>query len=143
MAGLRHRRGGEPGLLGEGSRSLGCVSGQPVDELIETITVDAYGAEEQLTAFLTVLDEQVTLPCKARLLDIDVEVVGFDLEGDERRGLVARCRREGGPPGVVALADVRFEPGTVAAWLHAAFRTWLGLKAFPGRPPARWSWLEP
>lgn len=127
----------------EGPRSLVCVSSQPLHELIETVTVDAYEAEEQLTAFPTVFAEEVTLPCAARILDIDVEVVGFDVEGDDRRGVVARCRRGGGPPGVVALADVRFEPATVVAWLHAALWTWVGLEAFASRRPARWSWPEP
>lgn len=116
---------------------------QSLSELIDAITLDAYGTDEQLTAFLTVFDEQVALPCAAKVLDIEVEVLGFDLEGDERRGLVARCRRMGGRPGVVSLADVCFEPGTVAAWLHAAFRSWLGLRAFPARRPSSWSWPEP
>jgi hypothetical protein len=44
---------------------------------------------------------------------------------------------------VVLLADVRFEPGTVAAWLRAAFRKWLGLRASPARRPPSWSWPEP
>ena len=108
-------------------------------DLVEFITVDAYGTDEQLSGFLTVFDEQVRVPCSARVLDVDVEVLGFCVEGDDRRGLVARCRRPGGRAGVVSLADVRFEPGAVAAWLHAAFRSWLGLKAFPARRPAGWS----
>lgn len=119
------------------------MPGQSLSELIESITVDAYSAEEQLMGFLTVLGDEVALPCAAKILDIDVEVLGFDVEGDERRGLVASCRRAGGRPGAVSLADVRFQSGTVAAWLHAAFRTWLGLKAFPARRPAGWSWPEP
>ncbi len=46
------------------------------------------------------------MPCGAKVLDIEVEVLGFDLEGDDRRGLMARCRRVGGRPGVVSLIDV-------------------------------------
>jgi hypothetical protein len=119
------------------------VPRESLSQLIESITVDAYGADEQLTGFLTVFNEEVTLPCAAKVLDVDVEVLGFDVEGDERRGLVARCRRIGGRPGVVSLADVRFESGTVAAWLHAALRNWLGLRAFPARRPVGWSWPDP
>jgi hypothetical protein len=119
-------------------RSLVAVPGQYLSELVESIIVDAYGSDEQLTAFLTVFDEEVDLPCAAQILDIDVEIVAFDLEGDERRGLVVRGRRIGGPTDVVSLADVRFESGTVAGWLHAAFRSWLGLKSFPPRPPEGW-----
>ncbi|MDA8311114.1 MAG: hypothetical protein M0Z46_10985 [Actinomycetota bacterium] len=117
------------------------MSGEPLHELIETVTVDAHAAEDQLAAFLTVLDEEVTRPCAAKVLDIDVEVVGFDVEGNEP-GLVAPRRRGGRPPGDVALADVRFEPRTVATWLHVAFRTWLGLEPLPSRLPARGSWPE-
>ena len=90
------------------------MSGQSLRELVDSITVDAYGAEEQLTAFYTVLEEEVSLPCAAKILDVDVEVLAFDLEGDERRGVVARCRQPGGTTGVVSLVDVRFESGTVA-----------------------------
>lgn len=118
------------------------MSGQSLSQLVESITVDAYGAYEQLAAFLTVFEEEVSLPCAAKILGVDLEVRGFDLEGDERRGLVASCRRPGGSSAVVALADVRFETGTVAAWLHAGLRTWLGLTAFPARRPAGWSWPE-
>ena len=115
------------------------MSGQSLRELVDSITVDAYGAEEQLTAFYTVFEEEVSLPCAAKILDVDVEVLAFDLEGDERRGVVARCRQPGGTTGVVSLVDVRFESGTVAAWLHAAFRGWLGLKTFPARRPEGWA----
>ncbi len=82
------------------------------------------------------------MPCPATVLDLPVEVLAFDVEGDERRGLVARCGRDAKRVGVVSLADVRFEPGSVAAWLHAAHRGWLGLAPFPARRPAGWSWPE-
>ena len=79
------------------------------------------------------------MPCPATVLDLPVEVLAFDVEGDKRRGLVARCGRDAKRVGVVSLADVRFEPGSVAAWLHAAHRGWLGLAPFPARRPAGWS----
>ena len=113
-----------------------------LSELIESIIVDAYGTDEQLVAFLTAFFEEVRVPCAATVLDIPVEIVRFDIEGDERRGLVARCGPETKRAGVVSLADVRFEPGTTAAWLHAAYRSWLGLAPFSARRPAGWSWSE-
>jgi hypothetical protein len=122
---------------------LVAVPAQSLNELVESITVDAYGTDEQSTAFLTVFEEEVDLPCPAQILGIDIEVLGFDLQGDERRGLVARCRSAGGRADVVSLADLHFESGTVAAWLHAAFRKWLGLKTFPARRPEGWIWPEP
>jgi hypothetical protein len=37
---------------------------------VDAITVDAYGADEQLTAFYTVFDEAVSLSCAAKVLDL-------------------------------------------------------------------------
>lgn len=99
--------------------------------------VDAYGTDEQLTAFLTVFEEEVDLPCAAEILGVDIEVLAFDLEGDERRGLVVRCRRTGGPTDVVSLVDVRFESGTVAALAAGSFPELAGAQDLPG-PAARW-----
>ena len=113
-----------------------------LSELIESIVVETYGTDEQLAAFLGAFSEEVRVPCPATVPDLPVEVVAFDVEGDERRGLVARCGREAKRAGVVSLADVRFEPGTTAAWLHAAYRSWLGLAPFSTRRPAGGSWPE-
>lgn len=112
-----------------------------VAQLIDEITVDAYDTDEQLSGFLQVFQDEVTVPASATMLGTAIEVVGFDREGDERRGLVARCRRRG-VTGTIALADVHFEPGSVAGWLHAAYRTWLCLPAFPARRPRDWSWPD-
>ena len=83
--------------------------------------------------------DEVTLPVPAVVLGITVEVTGFDLEGDERRGLVAQCRHEAGA-GTLSLTDLRFEPGSVAGWLHGAYRSWLGLPPFPSHRPPGWTW---
>ena len=123
-------------------RSFAVVPPPALSELIESITAAAYGTDEQLTAFLTAFSEEVQVPCSATVLDLPVEVLRFDAEGGERRGLVARCGQEGRRAGVVLLTDVRFEPGSVAAWLHAAYRSWLGLDPFSARRLAGWSWPE-
>ena len=112
---------------------------QSLAQLIDEITVDAYDAGEQLSAFLTVFHDEVATPAPALVLGTPVVVTGFDIEGDERRGLVARCRHKDGA-GTLSLADIRFEPGSIAGWLHAAYRTWLGLAPFPARRPAGWTW---
>jgi hypothetical protein len=71
-----------------------------------------------------------------------VDVVGFDYH-DERLGIVARCRRDGARQDL-AMVDLSFPPDTVAAWLHAAYRRWLGLDPHPYDMPAGWrpSWLQ-
>ena len=109
---------------------------QYLGELRE-ITIDANDVDEQLLEFLQTLQDEVALPVPALVLGIAVNVVGFNLEGDDRRGLVALCRRAG-EGGTLSLADVRFETGSVAAWLHAAYRTCLGLPPFPARQPPNW-----
>lgn len=111
-----------------------------LQQLIDDITVDAYGDGEQLGAFLDAFEE-VDLPCPAVLLHVPVDVVRIDFTGDERRGLTARCRHEGRAE-EVSLADLRFQPGSVAAWIHAAYRTWLGLRPFSAREPPGWTWAD-
>ena len=138
------RSRGDPRVLTRAGapRSLAGVPSRALSELIESVLVDAYGTDEQLAAFLGAFSEEVRVPRAATVLDIPVETVRFDIEGDERRGLVARCGREVKPPGVVALADLRLEPGTTAAWLHAGYRSWLGLAPSSARRPAGWSGPE-
>lgn len=97
---------------------------QSLEQLIDEITVDAYDTDEQISGFLQVFQDEVTVPAGATVLGVAVEVTGFDLEGegDERRGLVARCQRLE-VEDILSLADIHFEPNSVAGWLHAAYRT--------------------
>lgn len=120
-----------------GVRQSGATTAiDPLDELISAILVDCYGEGEELTAFLTIFDDEVHRPAEATVLKTPVTVAGFDYP-DGRRELTARCRRAGDAQ-ELALADVAFPDGTVAAWLHAAYRRYLGLKPFPGTAPAGW-----
>lgn len=115
------------------------VPRQSLGALIDEITVDAHDVGEQLMGFLQVFQDEVELPADATVIGVPIVVAGFDMEGDERRGLVARCK-DGSGAGTISLADVCFEPGSMAAWLHAAYRTWLCLRPFSARRPSDWSW---
>ena len=116
------------------------VSREPaIEALIDEIVVDAHDVDDQLMGFLQVFLDEVKLPAPATLLGIAIDVTGFDSEGDERRGLVASCKHRDGAS-TVSLADVRFDPASIAGWLQAAYRTWLCLPPFPARRPANWSW---
>jgi hypothetical protein len=108
-----------------------------LDRVVADIVVDAYGDDEQYGAFLTVFEEECELPAAATLLGSPVTVTG--LEQHWARGLLARCE---GPQGAgeVSLADVAFPPDTLAAWIHAAYRHYLGLPPFPARPRPDWTW---
>jgi hypothetical protein len=59
--------------------------------LIEEATVDAYGESEQAIAFLTILEETLSLPFPAALLGETVVVEKIDLRNADE--LIAICRR--------------------------------------------------
>jgi hypothetical protein len=102
-----------------------------LDELIEEITVDAYGEAEQLWAFHQAFEEEIPVPSGAFVIGEPVSVQAFDFDGNERRGLVAKCLRPDGRKYVVAASDVVFPPGSEGARYVASYRKWMGLPPFP------------
>jgi hypothetical protein len=112
-----------------------------LDDLIADITVDAYGDDEPQVAFFEVFNQEVQTPTAATVLEVPMDVVGFDYH-DECRGIVAQCRRDSARQDL-AVVDLIFLPDSVAAWVQAAYRRWLGLTPHPTRMPAGWrpSWL--
>jgi len=92
-----------------------------LDELIEEITVDAYGEDEQLSAFCQVIEDEVPLPADGFVIGEPVSVVEIDYDGNERRGLTARCRREDGSEHVLGASEVVFPKGSVGARYIAAY----------------------
>ncbi|MBI5115243.1 hypothetical protein HZA56_02115, partial [Candidatus Poribacteria bacterium] len=65
-----------------------------IQELIEEAIVDAHDGEEQECGFLTMLQDDVSVPFKSLAVGEEVEVTGFDV-GDGDRGIVAVCLRKG------------------------------------------------
>ncbi|MBI4455946.1 MAG: hypothetical protein HY644_08610 [Acidobacteria bacterium] len=106
-----------------------------LDELIEEIIVDAYGDDEQLWAFRQALEDNITLPCDGLVIGEPVSVIDFDYDGNERRGLTARCRGSDGLKHVVAAADVVLLQRSEGACFLAAYRKWLGLKPYSQEVP--------
>jgi hypothetical protein len=102
-----------------------------LDRLIEGITVDAHGDDEELCAFRQAFEDDVALPCDGFVIGEPISVVGFDYDGNERRGLTARCRREDGSEHVVAAFEVVFPGRSSGARYVAAYRKWFGLEPFP------------
>ncbi len=111
------------------------------DRLVEVITVDCYNPSEQITAFYEVFAAEVPLPTTAAVLGATVRVIGIDIaeRGEE---LTARCQR-GEVVQDLRLSDLMFSPDAAAAWIQAAYRRCLGLRAHPTAMPAGWkpSWL--
>lgn len=102
-----------------------------LDRMIEEITVDAYGDDEELCALLQAFEDSIKLPADGFVIGEPVSVMAFDYDGNQRRGLTARCRREDGSQHVVSLCEIVF-PQTSKAELHvAAYRRWLNLDPFP------------
>lgn len=102
-----------------------------LDAVIEQITVDAAGDDEKLWAFRHALEEHIVVPCDAFVVGEPVSVIGFDYDGNVRRGLTARCRRGDGAEYIVAAVDVVLSRRTEGERYFAAYRKWLGLEAMP------------
>lgn len=102
-----------------------------LDELIEEITTDAYGDDEQLWAFRQVIEDEVALPADGFVIGEPVSIVEIDYGGNTRRGLTAKCRREDGSVHVVAASEVTFPEGYNGTRYMAAYRRWLGLDPYP------------
>jgi hypothetical protein len=102
-----------------------------LNDLIEDIVVDAYGDDEQLWAFRQVMEDEIVLPASAFVVGEPVTVLEIDYDGNERRGLTARCRREDASAYVIAVSDVSFPEGSRGADYVAAYRTWLGIEPYP------------
>ena len=67
-----------------------------VEELLEEALVDAYGDDEQLWALRQAFEDDLKLPADAFVIGEPVSIVEFDYDGNERRGLTAKCRRDDG-----------------------------------------------
>ena len=102
-----------------------------LDRLIDEIVVDAYGDNEQLWAFRQAFEDNVAMPAEAFVVGEPVTVVTIDYDGNERRGLTARCRREEGSEQVIAACDLIFPEDSVGARYVAAYRKWLGIEPYP------------
>lgn len=96
-----------------------------LDELIEQITVDAYG-DEGYWSFLQTITDEVAFPFPASLLGMEVVVTDVDFDGDERRGLLASVERPGSSAAISLLElDFSYSDRNVAL-LVAAYRRWVG-----------------
>jgi len=107
---------------------------------IEIILTDAYGETEEMTAFQTVLAEEIDFPVPATLLGQPVIVTEL-AEDDATLELRVRCRGKAGN-GLVSFADLEFRSGTVEAWLHAAYLSYLGRQYPVLTLPAGWDGLD-
>ena len=102
-----------------------------LDGLIDEITIDAYGDDEQCWAFRQAFEDHVAMPAEAFVVGELVTVMAIDYDGNERRGLTARCRWEGGSEQVISACDLIFPEGSVGARYIDVYRKWLGIEPHP------------
>jgi hypothetical protein len=111
-----------------------------IDGSFEEILVDSFGDDEQLWALHEALSDRLELPMDVHVVGEPLSLVAMDYDGNSRRGITARCRREDGSEYRVALADVELATES-AGYLHlAAYRKWLGVEPAGGpasSPPVK------
>ena len=108
-----------------------------LDELIDEFTVEAGGEDERILAFLHALEKHVALPCDGFVIGESVSVVEFDYQGNQRRGLTAKCHRMDGREYEVAASEVSLLPSTPGSHYLAAYRKWMGVEPYPPDAGAR------
>jgi len=78
-------------LKSEPGTDLPSLSKARLKELIEEAVVDAYGEEEQVGGFFTMLEQSLALPFPVKVLGVDADVEKVDMTLDGQ--IVAICRR--------------------------------------------------
>ncbi len=101
-----------------------------LSEMIEQATVDAYGESEQTTGWLTVIEENLTVPFETVVLGMPVTVERVDLDRSEQ--IVAICRR-GRARQSLPIIDLPLPTPLPdgAEWIEA-YRRWRGGSHSPG-----------
>jgi hypothetical protein len=93
-----------------------------LDKMIEKATVDAYGESEQMLGFHTMLEDNLALPFKTKVLGVEVTVEQLDLTNDDQ--IVAVCSRDKDKQRVPLLDLPLPSPSPAGADWIAAFRKW-------------------
>jgi hypothetical protein len=79
-------------LKGKPDTNLPSFSKAKLEKLIEEAVVDAYGEEEQVGGFLTMMEVHLALPSFTNILGVDVVVEKLDMARNGQ--IVAICRRD-------------------------------------------------
>ena len=113
MSTTKHKRRGQ---------SILHLSKTKLVEMIEQATVDAYGESEQITGWLTVIEENLVVPFQTLILGVQFTVELVDLDCNEQ--IVAVCRR-GRARQSLSILDLPLPtpPPVGAEWIEA-YRRW-------------------
>src|ERR1035437_4934873 len=113
------------------ARRLPRLDAASLDEVIDELTAEAAGDDERIVAFLQALEKHVALPCDGFVIGEPVSVVKFDYQGNQRRGLTAKCSREDGREYEVTASEVALAADTPGSHYLAAYRKWMGVVPSP------------
>src|ERR1700726_4841851 len=107
-------------LKGESGISLPSLSKARLKELIEQAIVDAYGEEEHVGGFFTMIEEYLVLPFRVKVLGVDADVERVDMTIDGQ--IVAICRR-GKTRQKIPILDLPLPTPAGVEWI-VAYRHW-------------------
>ena len=99
------------------------LSDKELAALVEEATVDAYGEDEQLSGFAVMMENDLAVPFKTRILGVTVTVRRII---QTESGIVADCVRDGHHQAISVLDLPLPEPPPKGAQWIAAYRSWAG-----------------
>ena len=104
------------------SRAAGHRDDAKLDELIAEATADAHDESEAVMGFFDVLQDELVLPFKTKILGVEVVVEGIGMIGDVE--IVGICKR-GSAKQKIPLDELPLPdpPPTGAQWIEA-YRRW-------------------
>ena len=108
-------------LKREPDTKLKLFSKAKLEKLIDEAVVDAYGEEEQVGGFFTMMEEHLALPFSATILGVDVVVEKVDMIQSR---IVAICRRNKIRQKIEILDLPLPTPAPAGAEWIAAYRHW-------------------
>ena len=101
-----------------------CSDDETIEQIIERVTVDAYG-DEGYWSFIQAFEDDIDFPLDATLAGVAVQLCGIDFDGHTARGLVATLKLDA-QTHRVSLLDLSIQAGPARS-LIKAYRRWLGL----------------
>jgi hypothetical protein len=95
-----------------------------LEAMVEEATVDAYNESEQVSGLFTMIEDNLEVPFKTKVLGATVTVERVDL--DRREQIVAICSR-GGERQAIPILELPLPspPPAGSEWIDA-YRHWLG-----------------
>lgn len=95
-----------------------------VQEALEDACVDVYGEYEQHTGLLTMIQDEVAFPFRAKVMGETVDVVDMEWPEDDEFGLDLVCERSGDRHRIEARSVEVLEPMPQGHLFLAAYLDW-------------------